>query len=139
MAYVLGKDVKLFVGDGAGSEVFTALGGEGSLSWARSSTEVDLSSKGDPGLSTYVNPKLTLSASGKLKLPDTALERIDTVAKSSTNEVNVEVKRGAVVLFKCAVGIGNFTTDFPNEGVATFSFNMGCVATPDIDDLGATS
>lgn len=137
MAYILGKDVTLHVGDGAGTEVFTQLGGEGSLSITRSSTEVDLSSKGAPGLSTYVNPKVTLAVSGRLKLPDTALERIDTVAKSTDNEVNIKIKRGSTDIFAAAVGIGNFSCDFPFEGAATYSFNMGCLATPTTDDLGA--
>lgn len=137
MAYELGKDWQLYVGDGGGTEVFTAIGGEGSLSWARASTEVDLSSKGDPGLSTYVNPKITFSVSGKLKLPDTALERIYDVQKSSSNDVNIQIKKSSTIKYAGSVGIGNFSADFPNEGAATYSFNMGATATASTDDLGA--
>lgn len=141
MAYVLGKDVILKVGDGAGSEVFTALGGEGELSWSRSSDEIDLTTKDDDTYknSSYGLQSISIGVSGKVKLPDTALERVDTVAKSGTPNVNVQIYRRdtSVVIFAGAVAVGNFSCEFPSGGAATYSFAMKNVGAPTTDDIGA--
>lgn len=139
MAYELGKDWRVYVGDGAGTEVFTALGGEGSFEMQRASDDIDLTTKDNTTYKsgTYGLQTITLSVSGKVKLPDTALTRIDTVAKSGTPEVNIQIKKGATTKFAGAVAIGNFSLSFPAEGAATYSFSLRNVGAPTTDNIGA--
>lgn len=137
MGFELGKDWRLYIGDGAGTEVFVALGGEGSLEVQRSSDDIDFTSKDD---STYKSggyglQQITLSVSGKLKLPDTALARIETVVKSGNPNLNIQVKKGTTTKFACPVAVGNFSSSFPAEGAATYSFSMRNVGAPTTDAL----
>jgi predicted secreted protein len=141
MGVEYGKDWRIKIGDGGGTEVFDAIGGEGSFDWARASDEIDLSSK-DDGIyksTGYGQQAITFSISGKVKLPDAGLERADTVSKSSPPEVNIQVVKGAVIKFEGRVAIGNFSCSFPSDGPATYSFAMKNVGAPVTDDLGATS
>lgn len=139
MAYQLGKDWRFCVGDGGGTEVFTAIGGEGSFEWSRASDSIDLSSKDDGTYKfmTYGLQSISFNVSGKVVLPDTALEQIDTIAKSGSPTVNIQIKKGATVKFQGEVGIGNFSCSFPNEGAATYSFTAMISDTPVTDDIGA--
>jgi predicted secreted protein len=142
MAVEYGKEWRIKIGDGAsGTEGFDIIGGEGSFEWSRSSDEIDLSSK-DDGVyksSSYGQQAITFSISGKVKLPDDGLERAADVAKTSPPEVNIQVVKGAVKKFAGRVGIGNFSTSFPTDGPATYTFNMKNVGAPTIDNLGAAS
>lgn len=139
MAYEYGKAWRIHVGDGAGSEVFSALGGEGSFDWQRQSDEIDFTTKDDAVYknSGYGLQSITFNVQGKLKLPDTALERIDTIAKSGTPEVNIKIMKGATEKFVGAVAVGNFSCSFPSDGAATFSFTARNVGAPSTDNLGA--
>lgn len=140
MAYVLGKDWRFCVGDGTTpTESFTAIGGEGSFEWSRASDQIDLSTKDDPTYKfmSFGLQSISFNVSGKVKLPDAALERIDTIAKSGDPMLNIQIKNGSTVKFEGKVGIGNFSTSFPNEGPATYSFTAMLSATPVLDDLGA--
>lgn len=119
--------------------MFTQLGGEGSFELQRASDDIDLTTKDD---TTYKNGtfglmQITLSVSGKVKLPDTALTRIDTVARSGTPNVNIQIKKGATVKFACAVGVGNFSASYPADGPATYSFTMRNTAAPGTDAMFA--
>lgn len=139
MAYEIGKDWRVYVGDGAGTEVFSALGGEGSFEMQRASDDIDLTTKDDATYKngTYGLQQITFSVSGKVKLPDTALTRIDTVAKSGTPEVNIQIKKGSTIKFLGRVAVGNFSTSFPSDGPATYSFSARNVGAPTTDNLGA--
>lgn len=136
-----GKDWRLQIGDGADpDEAFTNVGGEGSLDWKRSSDNIDLSSK-DDGIyksQSFGQQTITLSLSGKVKLPDTGLQAAFAASKTSPPEVNVQIVKGAVVKFAGRVGVGNFSCSFPDDGPATYSFDMTNVGAPTTDDLGAT-
>lgn len=139
MAYQLGKDWRFCVGDGGGTEVFTAIGGEGSFEWSRASDSIDLSSKDDGTykFGTYGLQTISFNVTGKVVLPDTALERIDTIAKSGAPTLNIQIKKGSTVKFNAEVGIGNFSCSFPNGDAATYSFTAMLSDTPVVDDLGA--
>lgn len=137
MPFELGKDWRLYIGSGGGSETFAALGGEGSLEVQRASDDIDLTSKDDATYKSgsYGLQQITLSVSGKLNLPDTALARLETVIKSGNPNVNIQVKKGSTIKFACAVAVGNFSASFPAEGPATYSFNMRNVGAPTTDAL----
>lgn len=141
MAKELGKDWRLYVGDGAGTEAFDALGGEGSLEWGRQSDDLDFSDKdsGIYGSGGFGLQRITFNVSGNLTLPDDAFERLDTIAKSGNPILNVQIKKGAVVKYSGAVSVGNMSSSFPHDGPATFSFNMKNYGAPTVDDIGATS
>lgn len=139
MGYEIGKDWRIFVGDGAGTEVFTQLGGEGSFELQRASDDIDLTTKDDAVYKngTFGLMQITLSVNGKVKLPDAALTRIDTVARSGTPNVNIQIKKGSTVKFAGAMGVGNFSASYPAEGAATYSFSARNTAAPTTDTLFA--
>lgn len=141
MANEYGKDWRLFIGDGSGTEVFTALSGETSFSFKRASQEIDLSDKdsGIYGSKSYGLQSITISYSGNLKLPDTVFARLFTVSKSGTPELNVQIKKGAIVKFASKVGIGNFSAEFAKDGPVTWSCDLSNVDAPTVDSLTATS
>ena len=137
-----GKDWRIHIGDGTTpTEVFTALGGEVGFDWNRQSDQIDLSSKDDGQYKSqgWGQQAVSFSVNGKVKLPDTALERVSDIAKSATPELNIKVMQGAVVKYLGKVGVGNFSASFPHDGASTYSFEMTAVAAPSTDDLGATS
>ena len=141
MAIEFGKNWRLKFGDGEASEAFDASGGEGGLDWTRQSMEIDTGSKdtGQYGTMGYGRQTVSFRVSGKLTLPDTGLERADEIAKSATPEVNVQVVKGSIVKFEGLVSIGNFSCSFPDDEVATYSFDMKVADAPVTDDLGATA
>jgi len=141
MAYELGTVWRIYVGDGGGSEVFSALGGEGSFDWSRASDSIDFSSKDSAvyKLGTYGAHSMTFNVSGKLELPDTALERIDDIQKSATKELNIQIRKSAITKFAGKVAIGNFSISAADAQAVTYSFNMMLADTPTTDDLGASS
>jgi hypothetical protein len=140
MGVEYGKDWRLKIGDGDPvAETFSFIGGEGSLDWKRTSDKIDLSSKEDGVYksSGWGQQDISFSVSGKLRLPDTGLERAFDISKTSPPEVNIQVVKGAVVKFACRVGIGNFSNTFATDGPATYSFDMSNIGAPTVDDLGA--
>lgn len=141
MAIEFGKNWRLKIGDGAGAEVFSVISGEGSLDWTRQSKEIDTASKdtGQYGTMGYGRQTVSFKVSGKLTLPDTGLERVADIAKSATPEVHVQVVKGAITKFEGLVSIGNFSCTFPDDEVATYSFDMKVADVPTTDDLGATA
>lgn len=134
-----GLDYRLQIGDGATPEVFTNIGGEVSFEWKRSSEEIDESTKDDGmyGSSTFGQQKITISANGNVKLPDTGLESVSDTAKSSPPEATLKIVKGTTVKFSGKVAIGNFSSTFPKSGPATYSFDAVNVGAPTVDDLGA--
>jgi predicted secreted protein len=141
MGVELGKNWRLKIGDGASPEVFTVVGGEGSLDWTRQSKEIDTSSKdtGQYATMAYGRQSVSFKISGKLTLPDTGLERVADIAQSATPEVNIQITKGSIVKFEGLVSVGNFSTSFPDDDACTYSADMKAAETPTVDDLGATS
>ena len=136
-----GKDWRVCIGDGGGTEVFTALGGETGFSFRRASAEIDLSDKssGAYGSTGYGQQKLTISVSGNLKLPDDAFADLFAASKASPPEIKIQIKKGSVIKFHGKVGVGNFSSEHPQTGAVTFSCDMANIGAPIVDDLTATS
>jgi len=141
MAQEYGKDWRVCIGDGATTEVFTALGGETSFSFRRSSQEIDFSDKdsGTYGSTGYGQQKITISPSGNLKLPDPAFSKLFTASKASPPEINIQIKKGSVIKFHGKVGIGNFSSDADRNGPVTFSCDLSNIGAPIVDDLTAAA
>src|SRR3546814_16683951 len=98
---------------------------------------MDFSTKDDDvyGSAGYGLQTITFNVQGKLKLPDTALERIDTIAKSGNPVVNIKIMKGAVEKFVGAVAVGNFLSSFPHDGPATFRFTARNAAASHVEAL----
>lgn len=141
MAYELGKDWRLHIGDGGGSEVFSALGGEMSFTFSRATAEIDLSTKDDSdyALADYGLQKISFSVEGNVKLPNTALERLLDVSKSTSKRVNIQVKDSSIVKYAGEVAVGNVTIGAPRDGAVSYSFAMTASTAPTTDDMGATA
>lgn len=143
MAYELGKDWRIHVGDGATpTEGFTVLGGEGSFSFLRQSGEVSLSTKDDSGydLADFGLQKISISVSGLVKLPDTALERLCDKAKDATNKrTNIKILDGSIVKYLGEVAVGGNGIDAGKDGGVAYSFSMVASAVPTTDDMAATA
>jgi hypothetical protein len=135
-----GEDWRIKIGDGAGTEAFNAIGGEVSFSWARSSSDIDKSSKDNSvyATGTYGRQQLTISVNGKTTLPDTGLERVNTIQKSATPEANVRIVKGTIIKFEGLMAVGNFNGEFPDQGPSTYSFTLKPAAVPTTDNLAAT-
>jgi hypothetical protein len=140
MPVELGKNYKIYIGDGAATEVFTSLGGQGSLSWQRAFKAIETSSK-DNGI--YGSAKsglqnITMTVTGRLNVPDTAFEDLYNYSKSGTPEMNIEVRKGSTVKYKGKMSIsGTFTADMPYEGAVDYSFDLTNVEAPVTDSLTA--
>ncbi len=83
----LGKNYRLKVGDGATTEAFAQVGGEGTLSFKGSSDKIDTSSKDDGNYksSAYGQTEVMISLSGVLKLPDAGLATTTKIARSTSS------------------------------------------------------
>lgn len=140
MASEYGKDWRLCIGDGAMPEVFTALGGETSFSFKRSSTEIDLSDKDDGayGSTSYGQQKITISATGNLKLPDVAFKKLSDTSKASPPEIFIQLKKGNIIKYHSKVGVGNFSTEHSKDGPVTYSVDLSNIGAPIVDDLTKT-
>lgn len=141
MATEYGKDWKVKVRTAVGPDVFTAIGGETSLRWGRSSQEIDLSDKdsGVYGAKSFGLQTVSIAVSGNLKLPDTGLEFVADTAKSATPELVVQIVKGAIVKYAGLCGVGNFSVDAGKDGPTTYSFDLGNIGAPTTDDLGAAA
>lgn len=137
MANEQGKDWRLYIK--TGSNAFTAIGGETSLSWKRASQEQDISDKdsGIYGAKTYGQQTITFTVNGNLKLPDAGFTAMEAAAKASPPQIEVQIKKGATIKFQGQVAIGNFSADFPKDGPATWSADMSNAAAPTVDNLSA--
>lgn len=135
-----GKDWRIKV-ETAVADTFIAIGGETSFDWTRSSQEVDLSDKdsGTYGSKSFGQQTVSFKVNGNLKLPDAGLERVNTIAKSGTPEVEIQVVKGALVKYRGLVGIGNFSTSHGKDGTVTYTFDMSNIGAPVTDDLGAAA
>ncbi len=141
MANEYGKDWRIKIGDGAATEAFDFLGGEGSWDFKRSSDSIDLSSKDDGAYKAqgWGQQAITISVTGNVKLPDDGLERVVDQSKASPPELNIQIVKGAIVKFHGRVGIGNVSMTGGKDGPVTYSLDFSAVAAPTVDDVAATA
>jgi hypothetical protein len=134
-----GLDWRIQIGDGGGPEVFTNIGGEISFDWKRSSEEIDESTKDDGiyGSTSFGQQKISITANGNVKVPDTGLSALATASKASPPEVNVKIVKGATVKFAGKVAVGNFSTTHNKTGPVTWSCDLMNVGAPTTDNLMA--
>jgi predicted secreted protein len=143
MAKKLGHEYKLFVGDGEVSEAFSDIAGETGLTFDAPTNFIDTSSKtsGRYGEQTPGRSSLTITASGKLELPDASgLERVNeldaaTPKESGNFQIRVAPFTEDDVVFQAAMFVGNFNKDFSDQDNATWTFSLGLDGPPDVDLL----
>jgi predicted secreted protein len=135
----LGKNYRLKVGDGAGTEVFNLIGGEQKLMFSSSPDAIDASSKDDGNYKTelFGQQKVSITVSGKAKIPDVGLSRLDTLAKTGAagNMKVVNLTGTATDVFVCSLSVGNRQVDFDDQQSVTYSYSLSLAAAPSVDSL----
>lgn len=132
----LGKDVRLTVEDPGAPNTYIPVGGEGRLSFQASPDTIDGASKDDGNYKVeyYGQQKISITLSGKTKLPDDGLAALDEASKTNAG-INVKIVKGATVLFHGDMTVGNRQADWDNAQAATYSFSLGLAAAPTVDSL----
>jgi predicted secreted protein len=132
-----GRDITLKISDGLGA--FVNVGGQTTLSKKVSTDKIDFSSKDDGRIkaSGFGQQEISFSVAGKLKLPDAGFSRVQTIANASPPECDIQVVRGATVLFQGTIGMGNLSWDAATNSAVNYSFDMTAVSLPTIDDVTA--
>ena len=141
-ALKLGKNYRLQVGDGAGTEVFTSILGEQSLIMKTNPDQIPADSKddGDYKARYYGQQEVTISVSGVTKIPDVALSRLDTQRKVLGSTVNIQIVDTAAsnaVKWLGSVSVGSFTANFENKSAVSYQFELAANAAPTTDTLYA--
>jgi len=138
--HAYGRDVILKISDGAATPAYIVIGGQTSISKKVSSDKIDFSSKDDGRLkaSGYGQQEISFSVAGKLKFPDAGFAKMQTVANASPPEADIQICRGATVLYQGTIAIGNLSWDAATNGPVNYSADMSAVSLPTIDDVTAT-
>lgn len=144
MPFVEGGLWRIEIGDGVTpTPGYNVIGGETSFDWSRQTKEFDNSSKDDGAYAAtgFGSKSVSIRVSGKVKLPDTGLERADDVSKLATPTTMVRIVEIAtdIVKYEGSMGIPNFSSSFSNDEPATYNFDLKSAAAPTVDDLGATA
>jgi predicted secreted protein len=140
MAKRLGKDYRLFVGDGASPEVFAELAGQRGLSFNATPNFFDTSSKDDYPFATQGAGRQTLNITvdGVLDLPDTtgieALNTAQIAGTAKTCQIVYEGVSPSVVTFQGSMFI-QIAFDYGDEAPATYTVTLSPAAAPTVNDL----
>ncbi|WP_375290915.1 phage tail tube protein [Qipengyuania sp.] len=139
MALKLGQNYRLLVTDPATPGEFLTIGGEQRLSRTDSPNAIDGASKDDGNyqVELYGQQKVSITVSGKVKLPDAGLKALDGLAKvaGSSDVVKIVDTTDDTDVFVCEMSVGQRQVDFDNQQVATYSFNLSIAAAPTTDAL----
>jgi len=143
MAYLNADEVLVWVGNGAGSEVFYAPAGQTGVEWTRSAARVDRTVKtsayevGRPGVMAISNFGLDLKPS----LPDAnGYTRLETVHKTKA-AVNIQVRRGGATataddaIFAAAMHVETMPTSAPQGADVSCRISFFLAEDPTIDVL----
>ena len=128
----LGKDWRLKVGDAD-----APIGGEKTFDWNRASNDVDTSDKDGPS-GVLIPGRVSFAVQGTVKLPDPGIAAIYAASKTGA-QIPLQAVKGAVVKYDGPVTVGNWKGSFPNDGPATYSFDMTAAAPATVDDLVAAA
>lgn len=140
MAKKLGNAYRLFIGDGAGTEVFTEIAGQQDLSISRSSATIDTSTKDNFPYGTQAPGLKTLSVSFNLipDLPDAGgYGELESQALSTDPQpCNFQVKTGSTVVYEGSMYITDFNTSFGQNDSVKVTGTLVAAAAPTTDTLG---
>lgn len=145
MAKKLGNDYRLWIA-GSAPDTFAEIKGQQELKINRQAGNIDTSSKEDfpYGTSSPGARALTIDFGLLPNLPDVSgYERMETVSQASPQlPVRFQIRRGgsaglpADVVFDAVMNIGNFDTDFPQNGVVKTTGQLTLAEKPTVDKLG---
>jgi len=135
MAKQLGRAMLLKIGDGGGSEVFTALAGINSKTLTINNSAIDVttpdaSSPAGALFSASLNglKSVSLSADGVF-LDETAEARLNTVAMAADNSANFEIVVPDFGTYSGAFRVTSLEFGGETEGGVTFSASMESTGT----------
>lgn len=139
MAKKLGNSYRLFIGDGAGTEVFSEIAGQQDLSITRSSATIDTSTKDNFPYGTQAPGLKTLSIAFNLipDLPDaTGYGELETQALSTDPQpVNFQVKTGSTVVYEGSMYITDFNTSYGQNDAVKVTGTLVAADAPATDAL----
>jgi predicted secreted protein len=141
VVHAYGRDVIIKISDGAPTTpVFTAIGGQTTISKKVSSDKIDFSSKDDGRIksSGFGQQEVTFSLAGKLKIPDVGFSKLQTVSNASPPEIDIQICRGTIILYAGTIGVGNLSWDAAVNGAVNYTADLTAVALPTTDDVTAT-
>lgn len=139
MGKKLGNDYRLFIGDGAGTEVFSEIKGQQNLSITRNGSTIDTSTKDNAPYGTSAPGLRSLSIAFALipDLPDatgyTALETFSLAASSTPK--NFQIKKGSTVVFQGSMYCTDFNTTFDMNDAVKATGTLVAAAAPTTDVL----
>jgi predicted secreted protein len=139
LAKKLGNSYRLYIGDGAGTEVFSEIAGQQDLSITRNAATIDTSTKDNFPYATQAPGLRTLSIAFNLipDLPDangyTAMET--AALATDATAVNFQVKTGSTVVFEGSMYITDFNTSFGQNDSVKATGTLVAADAPTTDEL----
>jgi predicted secreted protein len=139
LAKKLGNAYRLFIGDGAGTEVFSEIAGQQDLSITRNAATIDTSTKDNFPYATQAPGLRTLSIAFNLipDLPDangyTAMET--AALATDATAVNFQVKTGSTVVFEGSLYITDLNTSFGQNDSVKATGTLVAADAPTTDEL----
>lgn len=139
--FVQGRGVRFMIGDGQQTETYLTIGGETNLSYKTSPDKVDLSSKDDGAYKSgaYGPFELAFSISGKVKITDAGLTRVQAASLTPGTLVDVKILNGTFVMYQGTCAIGPLSFEAPDAGVCTYTFEAMNVGVPTTNNIQAQS
>jgi hypothetical protein len=145
MAKKLSNEYRLWI-DGATPGTYAEIKGQQELKINRQAGNIDTSTKEDfpYGTSAPGARALTIDVGLLPNLPDAlGYTRMETVSQAVPQApVKFQIRKGGSagatgdVVFEALMNIGNFDTDFPQNGVVKTTSQLTLAAAPTIDTLG---
>jgi predicted secreted protein len=139
LAKKLGNAYRLYIGDGAGTEVFSEIAGQQDLSITRNAATIDTSTKDNFPYATQAPGLRTLSIAFNLipDLPDAlGYTAMETAAMATdATPVNFQVKTGSTVVFEGSMYITDFNTSFGQNDSVKATGTLVAADAPTTDEL----
>lgn len=144
MAKKLGNDYRLWIETDTADE-YSEIKGQTSTKVNRQAGNIDTSSKEDfpYGTAAPGARAVTLDVELLPNLPDTAYTRLETKSQAVPQApVKFQIRKNGSagvtgdVVFEALLNIGNFDTDFPQNGVVKATLQLTLAEKPTIDTLG---
>jgi hypothetical protein len=139
VAKLLGNAYRLFIGDGAGTEVFSEIKGQQDLSRNASAATIDTSTKDNFPYATQAPGLRTVSIPFSLipDLPDaTGYTALETWANAaSATPKNFQIKAGSTVVFEGSMYATDFNVTYGQNDAVKATGTLVLAAAPTTDAL----
>lgn len=143
MAKRLSKDYLLWV-ESSTSGTYNLVLGQQTLKYSESGSQIDTTTKGDYPWSTSQpgSRAISLDFSCIPDLPDsTGFTRLETIASSSTPQVNIQIRKGGSsgtagdVVYQCLMNVANKNISMDNNNPLSAEWQLTNAAAPSTNAL----